>query len=202
MSEEDDKLPDTVENFHTEEPEVWGPTKPPRLALFGRRYERCRGIRYRMDANHSPIGFRIDKFSRRYFRRGYARRYGIVSPGYFREKPIQVEVQLDNTWRFKALARENAENSHEAKRLYEKDRAWRAEQRKKLAHEDWEKRTKMGEKIRPLGVMPTRSERRKTERMMSMEFRKQLAGRLLEQRMEDVIGAPPSPPSSVTTTDK
>lgn len=170
-------------------PETWGPEKPPRLLLFGRRYETPRGVRHRPDKRRTPIGQRVDKATRRYFRYNFGKLYSIRN-GLFDKKTISVDAELEEAHKFKALARENSENSHEAKRLYEKDRKWRRDERKKAMREDWVKRTQAGDLLRPIGVQPTRAEKKAARKQHAKELKAFLKQQELADRMGAAIGLP------------
>jgi hypothetical protein len=215
----DDVIPDHVENFGTEassDPvieESFNPKNPKRPLLFGERF--AQNVRRREDRNKSPIGQRIDKLSRRYWRKQMMMRTrvsGTYPIGCDLEgkmiyqtavelKEISIDMQLMRERVVQNETGKLATNSHERARAIEEDSACRRATRKEIIGQDHLKRSTAGELLRPLGVQPTRSQRKAEHKLMRKAAKLEIRARQLEARMYGAIGAP-SIVSSPTTTEE
>lgn len=204
-------LPERVENFHANEAQPEGPVKPKRPMLFGRRFEG--NVRRREDTNKSPIGQRVPKLTRRYLRRllmrgtrlvgyktvggdnGYGRRTKLVRVGVLDAKPIAIDSQLAHERRVRNETGKLATNSHERARVIAEDLECRRNARKDEMQEQFMKRTAAGESLRPLGVPPTRQEVRANAKTKRKELKKLIRQQQLQEKMFAAIGDPSSKPS-------
>lgn len=210
-------LPERVENFHADEATPEGPVKPSRPMLFGRRFEG--NVRRREDTNKSPIGRRVPKPTRRYLRRllmrgtrlvGYknADSYRVdgsvlkeTKIGVIEAKPIAIDTQLAHERRIRNKTGKLATNSHERARAIAEDLECRRNARKDEMQEQFMKRTAAGESLRPLGVPPTRQEVRANAKAKRKELKKLIRQQQLEARMYGAIAAPSMQSSGNTTDD-
>ena len=204
MSEESITTPSesfTEIQIHSEMSEACGPKKPARLLLFGRRYYNLLGMRKREEvpsyrSSHRSVKYvetnciRPGKLTRRCLRRNFEMRLSSLKLGIFRAQFAKAQV------------RANTENSHEAKRLYAKDLAWRIAERKKANRDEWVKRTEAGETLAPLTVQPLRAERRKETLKFRKDLKKHMKATSLESRMFAALGRPSLPDHSAKPTSK